>query len=140
MLGRILDSMQQAVIQKPVSGSLDRPFDRLLILVGHDTNLTNISGAMDLSWLIDGRRDDTPPGGALVFELWQDCAASQYRVRAFFTAQTVDQMRNTTPLSLDRPPERVPVFIPACSGADASCDWSTFRRAVQEIISSQPAR
>ena len=55
----------------PCLARLPSPDDRLFILVGHDTNLANIAGALDLNWLIDGRRDDTPPGGALVFELWK---------------------------------------------------------------------
>jgi 4-phytase/acid phosphatase len=137
MLGRILDSMQQAITQKPVSGALGRTSDRLLLLVGHDTNLTNIAGALDLSWLIDGRRDDTPPGGALVIELWQSGNRSTYSVRLFYTAQTLNQMRNATPLSLDDAPERVPVFIPGCSRADMSCDWSAFQSLVRQEISSE---
>ena len=140
MLGRIVDSMRQAINQKPVSGALGRASDRLLILVGHDTNLTNVSGALDLSWLIDGRRDDTPPGGALIFELWQSNTPLKYKVRLFYTAQTLDQMRNATPLTLVNAPERVPVFIPGCSIADASCDWKAFESVIQQTISSEPVR
>jgi 4-phytase / acid phosphatase len=130
LLAHILDSIQQAITQKPVAGALSKPSDRLLVLVGHDTNLTNISGALDLSWLIDGRRDDTPPGGALVFEVWQQ-GADDYSVRTYFTAQTLDQMRNATPLSLATPPEREMVFVPGCSRADSSCVWSGFQSAVR---------
>jgi 4-phytase/acid phosphatase len=71
LLFHVVKSMGQAVSEPPVTGSLTKPGDRVLILVGHDTNLANISGALSLSWLIDGRRDDTPPGGALIFELWK---------------------------------------------------------------------
>src|ERR1700679_1173511 len=98
MLDANVGSMQQVASQKAVAGAPGRKHDRLLILVGHDTNLTNISRTVGLSWLIDGRRDDTPPGSALVFELWQNRAASQYSVRLFYTAQTLNQMRNITPL------------------------------------------
>ena len=136
MLGAILGSMQQVIDQKAVSGALGRRSDRLLVLVGHDTNLTNISGALGLAWLIDGRRDDTPPGSALVFELWQSGASSNYSVRLFFSAQTLDQMRNATPLTLDNPPERVPVFIPGCGRADGSCDWSAFEALVHGVVAS----
>jgi 4-phytase/acid phosphatase len=136
LLSHILDSMQQAATGKPVAGALGKLSDSLLILVGHDTNLTNISGALDLSWLIDGRRDDTPPGGALVFELWQNRGKSEYEVRTFYTAQTLEQMRNATPLSIENPPERVPVFVPGCGRADSSCEWSGFRRAVEVGIDS----
>jgi len=46
-------------------------------------------------------------------------------------AQTLDQMRNATPLSIESPPERVPVFVPGCGQADGSCKWSAFQQAVQ---------
>jgi 4-phytase/acid phosphatase len=140
MLRRILDSMQQVITQMPVPGALGQPSDRLLVLVGHDTNLTNISGALDLSWLIDGRRDDTPPGGALVFELWQSSATSKYIVRLFYTAQTLEQMRNSTPLTLLSAPERVPVFIPGCSAADVSCGWDAFQSDVHLACPSDSPR
>jgi 4-phytase / acid phosphatase len=140
MLGSILDSMQQAITQKPVSRALGKPSDRLLILVGHDTNLANISGALDLSWLIDGRRDDTPPGGALVFELWQQGATSSYAVRTYYTAQTLDQMRHATLLSLASSPDRVPVFVPGCSKPDASCEWKRFQSIVREATDAGSAR
>ena len=139
LLAHILDSMQQAIAQKPVTGALSKPSDRLLILVGHDTNLTNIAGALDLSWLMDGRRDDTPPGSALVFEVWEK-EAGDYSVRTYITAQTLDQMRNTTPLSLATPPEREAVFVPGCSGADSSCGWSAFQTTVHAALVPGPIK
>jgi 4-phytase/acid phosphatase len=131
LLFHTLQSMRQAAGAHPVAGALTRPGDRLLILVGHDTNLANIAGALRLNWLIDGRRDDTPPGGSLAFELWKIRSTGTYSVRAYYTAQTLDQMRNAAPLSLDNPPERVPVFLPGCSQADFSCSWKAFQQAVQ---------
>jgi 4-phytase/acid phosphatase len=140
MLSHILDSMQQAIAQKPLAGALSKPADRLLILVGHDTNLASISGALDLSWLIDGRRDDTPPGGALVFEVWQKKGTTDATVRTYYTAQTLDQMRNGTPLTFATPPERVAVFVPGCSGADAACAWSGFQSTVRAAIDADSVR
>jgi 4-phytase/acid phosphatase len=99
--------------------------------VGHDTNIASMAGALGLNWLIDGRRDDTPPGGALVFELWKKHSAQDYAVRTYYTAQSLDQMRNATPLTAQDPPERVPVFVPACSRADTSCAWDAFQQAVK---------
>jgi 4-phytase/acid phosphatase len=131
LLFHILQSMRQAAEAHPVAGALTKPDDRLLILVGHDTNLANIAGALGLSWLIDGRRDDTPPGGALVFELWKKPGAGEYSVRIFYMAQTLDQMRTAAQLSLQSPPQRAAVFVPACGQSDGSCKWSAFQQAVQ---------
>jgi len=140
LLSHVLESMEQAVEAKPVPGALTKPGDRLLILVGHDTNLSNIGGALGLDWLIDGRRNDTPPGGALVFELWKKHGVGEYSVRAFYTAQTLDQMRNATPLSLTNPPDRVPVSVPGCSQADYLCPWKTFKQAMQAVTESAFAK
>jgi len=136
LLTHILKSMEQAVSEHPLTGALSKPGDRVLILVGHDTNLSNIAGVLGLDWLIDGRRNDTPPGGALVFELWKTHGADEYSVRSYYTAQTLDQMRSATPLSVVNPPERVPVFVPGCSHADASCPWKAFQQTVQAVTDS----
>lgn len=136
LLFHVLQSMGQAVTGHPVSGAITKPDDRLLILVGHDTNLANISGALNLSWLIDGRRDDTPPGGALVFELWKRRGTEEFLVRTLYTAQTLDQMRTSSVLSLANPPERVAVFVPGCSEADGHCSWPAFRQAVLSATDS----
>jgi 4-phytase/acid phosphatase len=136
LLFHILQSMRQAADASTVMGSLTKPGDRLLILVGHDTNLANISGALGLNWLIDGRRDDTPPGGALVFELWKKKSNGEYSVRTYYTVQTLDQMRNSTPLSLSNPPERVVVFVPGCGQSDGFCKWKTFQQTILAGIDS----
>jgi 4-phytase/acid phosphatase len=137
LLAHILDSMRQALEAKPVAGALTKPGDRLLILVGHDTNLSNIAGTLGLDWIVDGRRNDTPPGGALVFELWKKRGTSDYSVRTFYTAQTLDQMRTAAPLSLQSPPDRAPVFVPGCSQADYSCEWNGFQQAISAGTNSR---
>jgi len=119
-------AMEQAVSRKPVSGALGKPSDLALFLVGHDTNQENVAGILDLTWIIDGRRDDTPPGGALVFEVWRDRSSGGYSVRTYFTAQTLDQMRDAAPLTAAQAPARVPVFVPGCGREDMSCDLHSF--------------
>lgn len=134
LLYYLVQSIDQAATGKPIPAALTAPQDRLLILSAHDTNLVNIAGALHLNWIVDGRKDDTPPGGALIFELWQRGTGDHYEVRTSYVAQTLEQMRNLTPLSLANPPQRVPVFLPGCSRADAACDLRSFRRALEQAI------
>jgi 4-phytase / acid phosphatase len=91
---------------------------------------------LNINWLIDGRRDDTPPGGALIFELWQSAKPFGYRVHAYYTAQTLEQMRQIRPLDLNEPPARAEVFIPGCSsgGKDYTCEWRAFRQTLKTAI------
>ena len=140
MLDRIVKALEQNATEKVVAGAPGKPDDRVLFLVGHDTNIATVAGALDLNWIIDGRRDDTPPGGALVFELWHKKGTTEYSVRTYYTAQTLDQMRKATPLTPATPPERVVVFVPGCSGADAACSWRGFKATVRAAIDADSVR
>jgi 4-phytase / acid phosphatase len=135
LLDHIRAAMQQAIAGKPVPGAPDRPEDRALFLIGHDTNLAGIAGMLHLNWFVDGRHDDTPPGGALVFELWRSRSSGQYFVRLFYTTQTLDQMRNAVVLTLARPPQRVPLTMSGCSATGGqTCSWPLFLRRVSRAI------
>jgi 4-phytase/acid phosphatase len=91
---------------------------------------------LSLHWIADARSDDTPPGGALVFELWR-AASGEDSVRVYYTAQTLEQMRSATVLSIENPPARVPVFIPACGRVDFSCSLGDFETALQRLLAAQ---
>jgi 4-phytase/acid phosphatase len=107
----------------------------VLLLVGHDTNIATVAGALGISWIIDGRRDDTPPGGALVFEVWRSKKSGANSVRTWYTAQTLEQMRTTQALTLAAPPARVPVYVPGCgSEEDLSCTWDDFDASLHRSI------
>jgi 4-phytase / acid phosphatase len=140
LLNQIDKSIQQAVEQRAIPGAIGKKTDRALFLIGHDTNILNIAGALNLTWIVDGRRDDTPPGGVLIFELWQRRNSHDFEVRLYFSAQTLEQMRSSTPLDLSTPPQRVPVFIPGCSSSSFACTWPSFSEAIhqaQKITSSR---
>ena len=134
LLDHIEKSMQQSVTGKPVAGALGKPTDRLLILVGHDTNIATVAGALGLDWTLDGLIDGTPPGGALMFELWRSRSGGQNFVRVFYVAQSLEQMRQSQPLTDANPPGVAPIFVPGCSGADLSCTWDGFSAAIQKAI------
>ena len=138
LLDHVLLSMEQAATGKAVPGALGPPGDTVLIVSGHDTNLSNLSGMLGLSWHLPGYQpDDTPPGGALIFSLWQQ--AEHYFVRTEYLAQTLEQMRNATPLSLAAPPAKEDVTPAGCKFATASmgCSWETFEKSLQKAIDNQ---
>ena len=133
LLDKILKALEQNAAGKAQSGAPGKPDDKVLLLVGHDTNIATVSGVLNLDWIIDGRGNDTPPGGALVFELWRSAAGS-YSVRVYYTAQTLNQMHDATPLTASNPPARVPVFVPGC-GEPISGDPAASACTLPAIVS-----
>ncbi len=136
LLDRIDKALEQAATQSAVANAPSTGTSRALFLIGHDTNLANIAGLLDMTWIADGRRDDTAPGTALIFELWQDRTTHAYSVRTYLTVQTLEQMRTAAALDPSSPPLRVPIFIPACSTRDGSCSWPEFSHILRSTHGS----
>jgi 4-phytase / acid phosphatase len=130
LLSHVLRSLEQAAAGKPVRGAIGGTQNALLIVSGHDTNISNLAGMLGVSWLLPSyQQDDAPPGGALIFSLWHSPATGRNSVRLQFVAQTLDQMHRGVPLSLASPPARANLFIPGCSTSAEghACDWASFR-------------
>ncbi|MGC1305345.1 MAG: histidine-type phosphatase [Caulobacteraceae bacterium] len=95
---------------------------RVSLLVGHDNNIAALTAILGAHFQIPGYGLDDPPlGGALGFEVLVPPHSTERFVRVFYQAQTPDQLRALTPLSLDQPPA-MQVLAPSCAaGADNLC-------------------
>jgi 4-phytase/acid phosphatase len=122
-----------APLARRILEALENPgAPRLTMLVGHDTNIAAMGGFFDMHWTVgDYPPDSLPPGGALGFERLRDKSGKAF-VRAFYQAQTMDQLRNLTPLDAARPPAQVEVRIPGCSPetGPALCELARFQDIV----------
>jgi len=125
---RMLDALERA----------DGP--RLTVLVGHDTNIGDLSGLLDFDFQVSGYAADTPPpGGAVGFELLSDRTGARY-VRVVYRSQTLQQMRELTPLDASHPPFRQALAIPGCAvpGEATRCSFETFVKLVRGKLIADP--
>ena len=135
-LGRqIVETLRQTAEKK---SALLRPVPhqaKLVIYVGHDTNVANIGGMLDVDWsFASGLGDKTPPAGAMAFELFSEKGTPNYFVRLAYYSQTLDQMRNATPLSPPaatdpagaNKPEAVSIDPKCANPQDGMCPWRSF--------------
>jgi len=54
----------------------------LVVFVGHDTNLANVGELLGIHWKLPNYPDDaTPPGSALLLELWDKNGSKEVRIR-----------------------------------------------------------
>lgn len=113
------------------------PDNKILFIAGHDTNIANISGMLEMPWTLPGQPDNTPPGGALVFERWSHAGKQYISVKMMY--QTLQQLRNQTPLTLKNPAGSVQLKIPGCSDQtpEGLCPLTTFTHLVSQRVVPQ---
>ncbi len=133
MLFHILQTLDQGVEQRPVEDAVGPVNSKIVLLVGHDTNIASVAALLGLHWTLDGRRDDTPPGTELAFELWQN-GRGAYTVRVTVAMQTLNQMRQSRDLTLADPPADEVLMVQSCDAKSPACKWETFMESVEAVI------
>jgi len=133
----ILRSMEQVVIGDDIPGGFGDAKSRVIVAISSDAYMAGLAGLLDLHWLLPGYQPDfCPPGGAIVFELRQSRRTREFLVRAFYTAQTFDQLRNLTPLTLAAPPATMQLLIPGVghSATDLDVSFDSFQKLLRKAI------
>jgi 4-phytase/acid phosphatase len=133
MLFHIERTLEQGVEGRPVANAFGPADSKVVLLVGHDTNIAGVAALLGLHWTLDGRSDDTPPGTELAFELWQSDQGA-WSVRVTVAMQTLRQLREMQDLTLASPPARETITLNGCGTESASCAWESFRRIAGTVI------
>ncbi|MET0331344.1 MAG: histidine-type phosphatase [Dyella sp.] len=92
LLAHILATLQAAAGEMPAVQPLASADTRVLLLLGHDTNLAHLAGLLGVDWHRSTDPDDYPPGGALVFQLWEQ--DGRYRVNLLTRMPTLQALRS----------------------------------------------
>ena len=136
----ILRTMLQALQGSNMRGAFGNAASRMVVVISSDTYVAGLAGLLNLHWQLPGYQQDfCAPGGALVFELRQVLGSNQNIVRVYYTAQTFDQLRNQTALSLSEPPATIQILVPGGSRSvtDLDVSFSVFRNLVTNAIGQQ---
>jgi 4-phytase / acid phosphatase len=133
----VLRSMDQAVSGTTLPGAFGTGKTRVHVVISSDAYVVGLAGLLRVHWLLPGYQPDfCPPGGALVFELRQAKKTKRHLVRVFYTAQSFDQLRNLTPLTLKAPPLTMQLLVPggSDSAANLDVDFKTFKKLLLGAI------
>jgi 4-phytase/acid phosphatase len=134
----VLEALRHDAVAAPAGPRIEAR-DRLIVLVGHDTNLSNVGGALGVDWALPGQPDPTAPGTAIAFERWRDEGSGKAFIRVRIFYQDPDQVR-----SLSGAPARQARVIPAaCSSTAGDCTLEAFaepaRRAIDQACPAPTA-
>ena len=126
LVRKILFALEGTSDGRPGTAPSDAKF---VAYIGHDTNISNVASMLGLTWRQTGyQKDQTPPAGALMFEVHQ-LGTGPRTVSVFYVAQSLDDMRNLTGTS----PTRTPVPIPGCSNG-SQCPLDEFMKLAKQTL------
>ena len=109
-------ALLEAMLQTLSGSHPDPTFNaaKLVVFVGHDTNLANLGSLLGLHWQLPGYpADDIPPASMLTLNLWQTpqglCVSADYAAQSPATlhdpAQARPPLRQTLSWNPDGPPQ-----------------------------------
>lgn len=108
---------------------------RLTIVFGHDTTLENMAGIFKLDWALKKQPDNTPPGGALIFEIYRDEKTAGEFVKVSMLYQTADQLRLALPFDGLAVPARIDLQPGTCPDQPgSSCTLKDFQSIIDTSV------
>ena len=102
---------------------------RMIVVVGHDTNLSNLAGVFGLEWHMPDQPDVTAPGTTIAFERWRDQKSGRAVLKMRLFYQTMEQVRNLS----DTPLRQLSIQPAACRNS-ASCEVSSVVDQINALL------
>lgn len=107
---------------------------RIVIFVGHDTNIAQLGGLLGLRWHTEGYAPlQTPPGSALVFALYQ--RGEEQLVRVYFVTQSLETLHQRQVRPAPLLCTAIPLF---CLKGSEECRLRDFRQVVAAALRGTP--
>lgn len=130
MLAHITATLSSAAGETTAAEPLAGAKTRVLILIGHDTDLAAQAGLLGLGWHDATHADDFPPGGALIYDLVQTHAGKAVRVSIAMPTLEALRKGDMAPASAI---VSAPLPQPACHGTTA-CPLPDFIHAATAAV------
>lgn len=133
--------LEEQAVARALPGPQVPTSARLIVLAGHDTNLSNVGSILGLDWALPGEPDSTAPDTTLALELWRDEQGHKY-VRTLVFYQTLSELRAEAmgaKAGADGPPARAyPLIFPGCTRSQ--CPLGIVRARIESRIDPDCAR
>ncbi|OOF47651.1 hypothetical protein BKK52_08485 [Rodentibacter trehalosifermentans] len=106
------------------------------LLVGHDTNIITLLGALGVkSYRLPNQYESTPIGGKVFFEIWRDKKNNTKWVNTQYVYQSIEQIQQDQALTLATPPQSVQLHFEQCKENELGfCAYSDIETKLTEII------
>lgn len=134
----LLVEITNALLNNHVNDDINKA--KLVIYVGHDTNIANIGSLLNINWQPRGYApNEIPPGGALFFELWEIKGKKQIKIRFFSQSpkKLHENFSDENLYSLELEPTGLSVTTPPVVG-EVRYDPKAFTDLVKKVTKNAP--
>lgn len=132
----LLLDMANALVGKYADPAVNKA--KVVVFVGHDTNIANVAKLLSLNWHLSGYApDEIPPASALALTLWE--RNGQYQVHAHLLAQSLETLHDP---AMRGEPLREALEVPWCGSQayEGPCSLTEFELLVRAVIRPECVR
>lgn len=124
-----------------VQQMLQQQQHKLVLLVGHDSNIAAITGALRFKdYQLPGQTEETPIGGKLVLQRWQNNHDQQHYFRAQYFYQTAEQLHLAHELSLTSPAQQLTLeFVDLPKFDQGFYRWQDIEQRILQYLTAAPS-
>ena len=105
------------------------------LLVGHDSTIAALLGALDFAeYQLPNQCENTPIGGMVVLQRYHNKASEEYLFKAEYVYQSFEQLYTAQPLDINHPPQHYQLQLKnAVANSDGFYQWQDFETRLKEF-------
>lgn len=102
------------------------------LLVGHDSTIASLLGALDFEeYQLPHQYETTPIGGKVIFQRFKHSLTGKHYFKAEYVYQSFEQLYTGQALDINNPPEHFQLKLKNASlNSDGFYDWSDFEKRI----------
>ncbi|TSJ90537.1 histidine-type phosphatase [Gilliamella apicola] len=105
------------------------------LLVGHDSTIAALLGALDFAeYQLPNQCENTPIGGMVVLQRYRNKASEEYLFKAEYFYQSFEQLYTAQPLDINHPPQHYQLQLKnAVANSDGFYSWHDFEKRIKNF-------
>ena len=105
------------------------------LLVGHDSTIAALLGALDFAeYQLPNQCENTPIGGMVILQRYRNKASGEYLFKAEYVYQSFEQLYTAQPLDINHPPQHYQLQLKnAVANSDGFYQWQDFETRLKEF-------
>ena len=105
------------------------------LLVGHDSTIAALLGALDFAeYQLPNQCENTPIGGMVILQRYRNKASEEYLFKAEYVYQSFEQLYTAQPLDINHPPQHYQLQLKnAVANSDGFYQWQDFETRLKEF-------